>query len=147
MNNKIANHNSTGEKKRFPPIFFIAFALLIVFNVSVFFDYQKPLERYQKFAKVAHQITIKGGEAFNDIERDGEVLPKCTVVNDGTLQWLSFKGQYTYYSFTPLLGATPGKSNENAICQVGDKITIDTSNEKNANTLLVLLSIDFDKPF
>ncbi len=146
MNNKTANHNSTGEKKRFPPIFFIAFGLLIVLNLTVFFDYQKPLERYQKFAKVAHKITIKGGEAFENIERDGEVLPKCTVVNDGTLQWLSFKGQFTYYSFTPKVAATPGKSNENAICQAGDKITIDTSNEKNPNTLLVLLSIDFDKP-
>ncbi len=146
MNNKIANHNSTGEKKKFPPIFFIVFALLIVLNLSVFFDYQKPLERYQKFSKVTHQITIKGGESFNNIERDGEVLPKCTVVTDGVLQWLSFKGQYTYYSFTPNVAATPGKSNENAICQVGDKITIDTSNDKSANTLLVLLSIDFDKP-
>lgn len=132
--------------KKFPPIFWIAFAILIVINLSVFFDYQKPLERYQTFAKIDHKINVKAGGVFENIERYGEVLAKCTVVNDAQLQWTSFDDNLTRYTFSPLVAASPGKSNENAICQQGDVVTVDTSSENNANTLLVLLSIDFDNP-
>lgn len=134
------------EKKKFPPIFWIAFAALIVLNLSVFFDYQKPLERYQKFARIHHFVNLKGGEDLHQIERDGQMLPECKVVNAGTLEWLSFKDNLSTYSFKPLVAASPGKSNENAICQVGDTIKVDISNESNANTLLVLLLINFDDP-
>ena len=132
--------------KKFPPIFWVAFALLIVLNLSVFMDYQKPLDKYQRFAGVKHVVNIKAGGTFENIARHGEILPSCNVVNDGTLTWQSFKEGKATYVFAPLVAASPGKSNENAICQAGDLIDVDTTTETSANTVLVLLSIDFNKP-
>jgi hypothetical protein len=134
------------DKKKLGPLFWVAFAALIILNLSVFIDYQKPLERYQQFVKVEHRVKIKAGEDLENINRHGEVLPSCKVVNDGTLTWLNYQEGFANYEFNPLVAASPGKSNENAICQAGDKISVNARSEDNANTVLILLSINFDNP-
>lgn len=134
------------QQKKFPPIFWVAFGLLAILNVVVFFGYQQPLERYQQFAKVKHVITVKAGGKINDIVRLGEQLPDCKIVNDGKLVWQSFANGIAQYVFQPNVAASPGKSNENAICQSGDLVKVDTTSSDNDNTTLVLLSIDFSNP-
>ena len=136
----------TENKKKFPPIFWVAFGALVVLNVSVFFDYQKPLERYQKFAKVKHSVNIKTGSIIYDIKRGDETLPQCLVSTGAVLEWVSFAGKHSFYQYQPTLAATAGQSNQDVMCQQGDTVAIDTTSEDNANTLLVLLSIDFDRP-
>lgn len=138
--------NNTADKKKFPPIFWIAFALLVVLNLSVFIDYSKPLDKYQRFAGVAHNIELKPASVIKEIVRDGQALPECTVAAGGSLVWQSFASGVASYQFKPLVAATPGKSNENAICQAGDVVNINSLSEDNHNTQLILLSIDFNNP-
>ena len=134
------------DKKKFPPIFWIAFAVLVVLNLSVFIDYQKPLDKYQRFAGVVHSIELKAGSVIKDVSRDGQTLEQCTVAAGGTLKWLAFADGYARYQFTPLLAATPGKSNQDAICQQNDQVSVNSKSEDNHNTQLILLSIDFSNP-
>ena len=136
----------TENKKTFPPVMWFAFAALVVLNLSVFFDYKKPLDRYQSFAKVEHQVNLKAGDVLHNIVRNGETLAKCTVAAGGQLQWRSFEQQLVNYQFTPSVAEAPAKSNHDAVCQQGDSIKVDTSSEDNHNTQLILLSIDFSKP-
>jgi len=134
------------SKKKFPPVFWFAFAALIVLNLSVFFDYKRPLDRYQAFAKVSHEVSLKAASVLHNVMRNGQKLPQCTVAAGGKLQWQSFEGKMVNYAFAPLVAQSPGKSNEDAICQQGDVVVVDTSSEDNHNTQLILLSIDFKKP-
>ena len=97
------------DKKKFPPIFWIAFAILVVLNLSVFIDYQQPLDRYQPFTKVPHKVDLKAGSVVKNIIRDGQTLAQCTVAEGGTLQWLEFADGMVRYQFTPLLAATAAK--------------------------------------
>lgn len=134
------------DKKKFPPIFWIAFAILVVINLSVFFDYSKPIEKYQRFAGVTHSIELKPASVLKDIVRDGQKLPECTVVAGGMLTWQSFASGVARYQFEPIQAATPAKSNENAICQTGDIVDVNSLSDDNHNTQLILLSIDFANP-
>lgn len=137
------------DKKKFPPIFWIAFAILVVINLSVFFDYSKPIEKYQRFAGVTHSIELKPASVLKDIVRDGQKLPECTVAAGGMLTWQSFASGVARYQFNPLQAAkpdTPLKSAQNAICQVGDVVDVSSLSDDNHNTQLILLSIDFSNP-
>ena len=64
----------------------------------------------------------------------------------GALKWQSVDDNVVVYQFSPLAAASPGKSNENAICQQGDTIKNNILSEDNHNSQLILLSINFDKP-
>ena len=136
----------TADKKKFPPIFWIAFAVLVVINLSVFLDYSKPLDKYQRFAGVTHNIELKPASVLKDVVRDGNAIKECTVAAGGTLIWQSFASGVASYQFMPLQAATPGKSNENAICHSGDMVNVNSLSEDNHNTQLILLSIDFSNP-
>ena len=134
------------DKKKFPPIFWVAFAILVVLNLSVFIDYQQPLDRYQPFTRIAHDVDLKPGSVLKKVTRGGQLLEQCTIASGGTLQWLSFADGYVRYQFMPQSAATSDKSNQDVMCQANDLVSVNATSEDNHNTQLVLLSIDFNKP-
>ena len=137
------------DKKKFPPIFWIAFAILVVINLSVFFDYSKPIEKYQRFAGVTHNIELKPASVLKEIVRDGQKLPECTVATGGMLTWQSFASGVARYQFNPMQAVTSDtsvKSAQNAVCLAGDIVDVSSLSDDNHNTQLILLSIDFANP-
>ncbi|MFT5164036.1 MAG: hypothetical protein ACI9FJ_002633 [Alteromonadaceae bacterium] len=145
MSNK---HKTSGiNMKKFPPLFWVVFIALIIFNVSVFFDYSKPIERYARFAKANHLITIKEGAMLYQVDRHEQQLEKCKVIGSGLLQWLSADDEQATYQFKTSADASASNASDAPNCMAGDKIKVNYTNDETANTLLVLLSIDFADPF
>jgi hypothetical protein len=133
------------KTKKFPPLFWVAFIALIIFNLSVFIDYSKPLERYAKFAKTHHQVRIKAGSVFQQVERNGVVLAQCRVAVTGVIEWQQVTANHIWYVLKTDAATAPAESPVD--CQPGDRVKADFSSDADANTLLLLLSIDFDAPF
>ncbi|MFT4928737.1 MAG: hypothetical protein ACI8WB_004857 [Phenylobacterium sp.] len=137
------NKDQQGKGKRFPPVFWVAFIALIIFNLSVFFDYSKPLDRYVRFAKVHHLITLKGGSVLHNIDRQGAIVEQCTLASQSVIEWRRVEGNEALYVLSPESTAQGVQT----YCLPGDIIPVDFTSEDNPNTLLMLLSIDFDNPF
>ncbi len=140
MSTQSANKNS----KKFPPIFWVAFIALILFNISVFFDYSKPIDRYAKFAKIEHLVMIKAGSVLHQVMRNGLQLEQCKLLGDSQLKWLRVEGNFAVYTVKTLAVEAAVKDSD---CLAGDIVKVDFTSDNEANTVLVLLSLDFDDPF
>lgn len=148
INHKPADKSGNSEgkgAKKFPAIFWVIFAALIIFNLSVFFDYSKPLDRYARFAKIDHKVHLKAESVLHDVSRQGNFLKQCRLTGQGTLEWQSAEGNFASYRLKTVT-SQQGLQKEDS-CLTGDIVKVDFTNDDNANTLLVLLSIDFSDPF
>lgn len=142
------------DKKRFPPIFWLVFLLLVILNLSVFIDYRQPLERYRVLADVEHIVEIKAGSVLKQITRGDQLLSECRLATSAKLKWLGHQDEQVIYQLMPssMVSSSPSvpstltkgvDNDDQQNCQYQDQVAVSSSSEDNHNTQLILLSIDF----